>query len=135
MDLANTYLFVEAQIVNTDGSDLDADTDVGSVNLWMHSLFSDVSVSLREILVSPPTSRYPYRAYTEPLLSYEPAANESQLTGMMWYKDTPEQQDKRTKDNKGRVDGPKQVSTNDGKTTFGFVLSRQILTQPRGSEN
>jgi hypothetical protein len=26
----NTYLFVEAQIVNTDGSDLDADTDAGS---------------------------------------------------------------------------------------------------------
>jgi hypothetical protein len=31
--------------------------------------------------------------------------------------------------------GPKQVGTNDEKTTFGFVLSRQILTQPRGSEN
>jgi hypothetical protein len=30
---------------------------------------------------------------------------------------------------------PKQVGTNDGKTTFGFVLSRYILTQPRGSEN
>jgi hypothetical protein len=35
--LANTYLFVEAHIVNTDGSDLDPDTDVGPVNLWMHS--------------------------------------------------------------------------------------------------
>jgi hypothetical protein len=34
-----------------------------------------------------------------------------------------------------KIDGPKQVGTNDGKTTFGFVLSRQILTQPRGSEN
>jgi hypothetical protein len=29
------------------------------------------------------------------------------------------------------IDGPKQVGTNDGKATFGFVLSRQILTQPR----
>jgi len=34
-----------------------------------------------------------------------------------------------------RIDGPKQVGTNDGKTTFGFVLSRQILTQRRGFEN
>jgi hypothetical protein len=39
---------------------------------------------------------YPYRAYIETLLSYEPAAKESQLTGVMWYKDTPGQQDKRT---------------------------------------
>jgi hypothetical protein len=68
IDLFNTYLFVEAQIVNTDGSDLDPDTDVGPVNLWMYSLFSDVSVSLNEKLVSPPTSMYPYRAYIETLL-------------------------------------------------------------------
>ena len=67
----------------------------------MHSLFSDVSVSLNEKLVSPPTSMYPYRAYIETLLSYGPAAKESQLTGVMWYKDTPGQQDKRTTDNKG----------------------------------
>ena len=62
---------------------------------------SDVSVSLSEKLVSPPTSMYPYRAYIETLLSYRPAAKESQLTGVMWYKDTPGQQDKRTKENKG----------------------------------
>jgi protein involved in polysaccharide export with SLBB domain len=29
----------------------------------------------------------------------------------------------------------RQVGTNDGKTTFGFVLSRQIPTQPRESDN
>ena len=100
IDQANTYLFVEAQIVNIDGSNLDPDTDVGPVDLWMHSLFSDVSVSLNdEKLVSPPTSMYPYRAYIETLLRYGPAAKESQLTGVMWY--TPGQQDKRTTDNKG----------------------------------
>jgi hypothetical protein len=42
---------------------------------------------------------YPYRAYIETLLRYEPAAKESQLTGVMWY--TPGQQDKRTTNNKG----------------------------------
>ena len=67
----------------------------------MHSIFSDVSVSLNENLVSPPTSLYPYRAYIEILLSYGPAAKESQLTGVIWYKDTPGHQDKRTTDNKG----------------------------------
>ena len=67
----------------------------------MHSLFSDVSVSLNEKLVSPPTSMYTYRAYIVILLSYEPAAKKAQLTGVMWYKDTTGQQDKRTTDNKG----------------------------------
>jgi hypothetical protein len=43
---------------------------------------------------------YPYRAYIETLFSYGPAAKESQLTGVMWYKDTPGQHDKRTTDNK-----------------------------------
>ena len=62
-DLANTYLFVEAQIVDGDDTALDGRAEVGPVNLWMHSLFSDVSVSLNEKLVSPPTSLYPYRAY------------------------------------------------------------------------
>jgi hypothetical protein len=37
----------------------------------------------------------------EILLSYGPAAKESQLKGVMWYKDTPGHQDKRTTANKG----------------------------------
>jgi hypothetical protein len=44
---------------------------------------------------------YPYMAYIETLLSYEPATKVSPLTGMMWYKDTPGQQYKRTTDSKG----------------------------------
>jgi hypothetical protein len=36
-----------------------------------------------------------------PFLSEMPAAKESQLTGVMWYKDTPGHQDKRTTENKG----------------------------------
>jgi hypothetical protein len=49
IDLFNSYLFVEAHIMNTDGSNLDPDTDVGPVDLWM---FSDVSVNLSDKLVT-----------------------------------------------------------------------------------
>ena len=45
--------------MDDDDTALDGGADVGPVNLWMHSLFSDVSVSLNENLVSPPTSLYP----------------------------------------------------------------------------
>jgi hypothetical protein len=70
IDLANTYRFVEAQIVDDDDTALGGGEDVGLVNLWMHFLCSDVSVSLNKKMVSPPTSLYPYRAYIETLLSY-----------------------------------------------------------------
>jgi hypothetical protein len=107
IDLANTYLFVEAQIMDDDDAALDGGADVGPVNLWMHSLFSDVSVSLNENLVSPPTRLYPHRAYIEILLSYGPAAKESQLTGVMWYKDTQGNQDNQitTKSRRVRANG------------------------------
>ncbi len=101
IDLEHTYLYVEAQITESDGTALDGSKDVGPTNLWMHSLFSDISVSLNEKLVSPPTSTYPYRAYIETLMSYGPAAQESQLTGVMWYKDTAGQMDKRVGANVG----------------------------------
>jgi hypothetical protein len=132
--LANTYLFVEAHIVAVYDTALDAGVDVGPVNLWMHSLFSDVSVSLNEKLVSPPTSLYPYRAYIETLLSYGPAAKESQLTGVMWYKDTPGHQYKRTTDNKGFTARKALTAQSKsvqmmGKTTLGFILSREIFTE------
>jgi hypothetical protein len=39
IDLANTYPFVEAQIMDDDDIALDGGADVGSVNLWMHSLW------------------------------------------------------------------------------------------------
>ena len=47
----STYLFVEAHIMDDGDTALDGGADVGPVNLWMHSLFSDVSVSLKENLV------------------------------------------------------------------------------------
>ena len=58
----------------------------------------------------------------------------------MWYKDTPGHQDKRTTDNKGfivpeSIDGSKQVCTDDEKTTLGFILSREVFTESRRSEN
>jgi hypothetical protein len=39
IDLFNTYLFVEAQIVNTDGSNLEPDTDVGSESFLTEDVF------------------------------------------------------------------------------------------------
>ncbi|KAG8231304.1 hypothetical protein J437_LFUL006960 [Ladona fulva] len=61
----------------------------GPVNLWLHSLFSQIDVFLNQKLVTPPSHAYPYRAYIETLLNYGPAAKTSHLTSALWYGDTP----------------------------------------------
>ena len=44
LDLAKTQLFVKAKITKANGTALDAETKVGPVNLFLHSLFSQVDV-------------------------------------------------------------------------------------------
>ena len=45
-------------------------SNIGQVNNFMHSLFSQVDVSFNQKLVTPPSNSYAYRAYIENLLNY-----------------------------------------------------------------
>ncbi len=101
IDLGNTNLFLSATIVNADGTNLEEDENVAPINLWIHSLLGDVTISLNEKIVSPPTNIYAYRAYIETLLSYGAAAKNSQLTGAAWYVDTSGKFDATADANKG----------------------------------
>ncbi|CAH3044872.1 unnamed protein product [Porites lobata] len=93
LDLARTQLFVKAKITKANGTAIDADTQVGPVNLFLHSLFPQVDVSLNERLISPSTNTYPYRAMIETLLNYGEEAKTSQFSMAMFYKDTPGKMD------------------------------------------
>ena len=93
LDLARTQLFVKAKTTKANGTALDPNTQVGPVNLFLHSLFSQVDVSLNERLISPSTNTYPYRAMIETLLNYGEDAKTSQLSMAMFYKDTPGKMD------------------------------------------
>ena len=93
LDLARTQLYVKAKITKPNGANLDPNTEVGPVNLFLHSLFSQVDVSLNERLISPSTNTYPYRAMLETLLSYGEEAKTSQLSMSLFYKDTPGKMD------------------------------------------
>ena len=84
-DLANSYLHVKAKI--TDGSNLADTAQVGPVNLWMHALFSQVEVYLNNKFVTPSSTSYPYRAYTETVLNFTKDAMASHLTSALFYKD------------------------------------------------
>ena len=69
-DLSQTQLYVKAKVVNGDGSDLADDAQVGPVNLFLQSLFSQIDVTMNERMISPSTPTYPYRAVMENLLNY-----------------------------------------------------------------
>jgi hypothetical protein len=87
IDYANSYLYVRAKITKSNGTNL-ADTDkVGPVNNFLHSLFSQVYVTLNGTMITNSTNTYPYRAYIETLLSYGPPAKKSHLTASSFFID------------------------------------------------
>jgi len=63
-------LYVQAKITKQDDGILDDDARVGPVNLFLHSLFSQVDISLNGTQVTASTNKYPYRAMLETLLRY-----------------------------------------------------------------
>ena len=87
LDFANSYLHVVAKVTKANGTDQDANEAVGPVNLFLHSLFSQIDISLNGTQITPATNTYPYRAMIETLLSYGGDAKESQLTSALFYKD------------------------------------------------
>jgi hypothetical protein len=82
IDLANTYLH------NANGGATDAAASVAPVNLMLHSLSSQVVVSLNGKTITSSTSTYAYRAMLKTLMDYGKPAKESQLTSALFYKDT-----------------------------------------------
>jgi len=93
IDLADTMLLVRAKIIRPDGTNIANDTPIGPANLWIHSLFSQVDISLNGTQVTTSTNTYPYRAVIENLLSYGADTKRSQLTASLYYDDEPSRMD------------------------------------------
>jgi len=71
------------------------------VNAFMHSLFSQVEISLNGTPVTTASDTYAYRAYIETLLSYGSDAKESQLSACLFRKDKAGEFDKMDATNPG----------------------------------
>ena len=87
MDLNNTLLEVKACIKTTNDSPVDAAVAVAPINNTLHSLFSQIDVSLNDVNVSSATTTYPYRAYIETHLNYGTDAKKSRLQAAMYFID------------------------------------------------
>lgn len=91
LDLSHTTLHVLVKI-NLGA----ANQNVAPINNFLHSMFSQVDVFLNQRNVSPPSTRYSYRAYIEKLLNYGREAKNTHLQTDFWYKDTAGQMDTMT---------------------------------------
>lgn len=90
LDLRRSKLYVKVKIVHADGKALDRTVmKVSPVNLLFYSIFSQVDVTMQGKLITSTTNHYPYKAMIQTLLSYGTEAKTSQLTSLMWVKDTP----------------------------------------------
>ena len=66
----NTQLLVKAKITRGNGVKITDADHVERVNLFLHSLFQQVEISLSEVKLIQSAGMYAYRAYIESLLSY-----------------------------------------------------------------
>ena len=57
------------------------------LNNFLHSLFSQCSITLNGVTITPAAKLYRYRAYLETLLTYGSDAAASHLTNTYWYLD------------------------------------------------
>ena len=119
LDFANTMLYVKVKLTTAVGVDLAADAAVGPVNLFLHSLFSQVDISLNGTLITQSTNTYPYRAMLETLLSYGENTKKSQLTSALFYKDQP-----------GTMDSV-DVGDDPDPRNAGFMKRRSIASRSR----
>ena len=90
IDLSKTILVVEGKIMNGDNTNLSggSQASIAPVNNFLHSLFKQVDVYLNGKQVTPAMGTYAYRSYIETLLNYDVSSKKSQLSSVLYYKDT-----------------------------------------------
>ena len=90
LDLSQSYLQLACKFTKGDGTDLAGGGSTSTpVNNILHSLFSEIDVSLNGKVISPGTDTYPYKAYLEKLLSYSHKTLKTQMKACtLWEKDT-----------------------------------------------
>ena len=70
MALSNSKLEVKSKITKVDGEDIDVDSNVGPVHRLLHALFKSVDMEINTKLVTAPSTKNGYRAFTETILPY-----------------------------------------------------------------
>ena len=70
IDLANSFLYVRANVTTAAGANFKEDAEIAPKSNFLHTLWSQVDVYLNGLLVMQSNNNYSYRAYIENLLSF-----------------------------------------------------------------
>jgi hypothetical protein len=86
LDLSRTELYLKLRL-EKQGKGIEAPEDVTPINLTLHTIFSQLDVSLQQKMLYNSGRYYPYRAYIDTLLNYN-NTSERGLPAEMFYPDT-----------------------------------------------
>lgn len=120
-DIGRTYLYLKTKISKHKPEvEVVTNTDrVAPINLWLHSLFSQVDVKLNNVLITSSVNTYPYRSYLETLLTYGKDAKDGQLSMECWCQDDGE--------NDNRMENTVLTDDQNHKVNRGFKKRHDLL--------
>lgn len=87
IDVNDISLYVRFKVLKADGTAIVAADKVGLNNLPIASLFQDVSLMIGETQIEGGQMCYPYRAYFDTIMQFQPHAQFTQMQAYGWYKD------------------------------------------------
>ena len=76
-------------------ANLAKDAEIAPEFNFLHTLWTQVDVYLNGLLVTQSNNNYPYLAYIENLLNFGQEAKKSQLSALLWHRNTSEHFDTR----------------------------------------
>lgn len=86
VDLKRSLLKITFKLLKSDGTNIPATAKVGIVNNFLHSMFAQDDVLLNQVLISPSSNNYPYKAYLDYTLQNSIDNNKIQ-NSWIYYKD------------------------------------------------
>jgi hypothetical protein len=128
-DLSETELYLIVSITNDENEPLADATEVGPINNFIHSMFSQIQVKFNNIVVENINGTYPYRAYIENTFCHRKESKETSLQRECYYQDQAGLFESRfLKNEAGAGDNPLEV------VNEAFLKRRRLLLKAGGLE-
>jgi hypothetical protein len=83
----NIHPHFRGKLTSTDGTVLEATDYTAETNNYLHSIFSQSSITLKGFKITSAAGLYPYGAYFETLFTYGSDDATSHLKNAFWYLD------------------------------------------------
>lgn len=88
IDLKQSSIYVQVKVIKTDGTSLSSSDSVSTINLLLHSLFSDCEVILNQKTINSVGGFYHIRSYIQHHFGVGSERKATDLTSALYYKDT-----------------------------------------------